>query len=199
VKRFAFNLVCAGSLLLFATVIGLCFVSYKRAVVVQHRSLSRPLPTRTVVGHWTVGVSWGSLMYASDVNTVDYATPTEADEQAQLSSARPSPRFDSIEAVPMVLIRPNVRDIGVARYVITDRPSRSDRIVLVPCWLAALTCAILPAVWVDRRRRQRNALRRLAAGLCPKCGYDLRESPGRCPECGTPAEQGINGNTAIAS
>jgi hypothetical protein len=138
-------------------------------------------------------------MYASDVNTVDYATPAEADEQAQFASARPPPRFDSIEAVPMVLVRPNVRDIGIARYIVTKRPSRSDRIVLVPCWLAALACALLPGIWVTRWRRTRNARRRLAAGLCPRCGYDLRGSPGRCPECGTPAEYGTSGNTVIAS
>jgi hypothetical protein len=192
VKRTVFNLAAAVSLLLFCTVIGLCFVSYKRAVVVKHRSVTQPSPTRTVVGHRTLGVSWGSLMYASDVNIVDYASAAEADEQAQLARAQPSPRFDSIEAVPMVLIRPNARDIGVARYVISDRPSRSDRIVLVPCWAAALMAAILPAVWVHRWRRRRSARQRSDAGLCPKCGYDLRESPGRCPECGTPAAQELD-------
>lgn len=201
-KPTVFNLAALSSLLLFCTVIGLCFVSYKRAVVVKHRSVTQPSPTRTVVGHRTLGVSWGSLMYASDVNIVDYASPAEADEQTQLAKAQPSPRFDSIEAIPMVLIRPNARDIGIARYVISDRPSRSDRIVLVPCWLAALVAAILPAIWVDRRRRRRKALQRSDAGLCANCGYDLRESPGRCPECGTPVSPDFAqqpANTVVAA
>jgi hypothetical protein len=41
--------------------------------------------------------------------------------------------------------------------------------------------AILPTLWLLRRRRVRLRVRR---GLCPACGYDVRASPGRCPECG---------------
>ena len=44
-----------------------------------------------------------------------------------------------------------------------------------------LAPALLPAVWLWRRRRVR---RRLRAGVCPACGYDVRATPGRCPECG---------------
>ena len=62
---------------------------------------------------------------------------------------------------------------------------RSDdwRVAFRP-WLAIALLLVLPALWLNTRRKVRRARRR---GLCPTCGYDLRASPERCPECGRTA------------
>ena len=56
------------------------------------------------------------------------------------------------------------------------------RLIVIPWWAPTLLFAIAPAFWLAHYRRHR---RRTRAGLCPKCGYDLRASSERCPECGT--------------
>jgi hypothetical protein len=63
---------------------------------------------------------------------------------------------------------------GFERY---DPPT----VVRFPLWLPAVLFALPPALWLRRRLKRR---RRTGAGLCPRCGYDLRATPGRCPECG---------------
>jgi hypothetical protein len=62
--------------------------------------------------------------------------------------------------------------------------------VIVPSWFAVLLSAIPPGLWYLLWRRRHQTQIRLNSGQCVRCGYDLRETPGRCPECGavsTPA------------
>ena len=52
----------------------------------------------------------------------------------------------------------------------------------VPYWFVAAAGMVVPALWLVAARRRRKRAR---AGLCRRCGYDLRATAaGRCPECG---------------
>ena len=53
-----------------------------------------------------------------------------------------------------------------------------ERDVVVPIWFVFAAAMILPAA------RFRCRHRKLGAGFCSTCGYDLRATPDRCPECG---------------
>jgi hypothetical protein len=55
----------------------------------------------------------------------------------------------------------------------------------VPYWFVVIATASLPGWSLICSSRRAARRRRAAGGLCAKCGYDLRATPGRCPECGT--------------
>jgi hypothetical protein len=65
----------------------------------------------------------------------------------------------------------------------------------IPLWFVATLLAIAPGVAARRLRHERRRRRRIAAGLCGACGYDVRASGERCPECGllvpSPAGRGL--------
>src|SRR5262245_14877081 len=55
--------------------------------------------------------------------------------------------------------------------------SRSGSEVFIPLWMPALAFGSFLGLCIHRPSRRR-------LGLCHRCGYDLRGSPGACPECG---------------
>ena len=61
----------------------------------------------------------------------------------------------------------------------------TESIITVPHWLLILPTAVAPLAWLRSDLARRRRRRRVRHNLCPRCGYDLRATPGRCPECGT--------------
>jgi hypothetical protein len=66
----------------------------------------------------------------------------------------------------------------------TSYVDRTNAEIVFPHWAAAVVFTALPLI---RVRRRLIDIRRKRAGLCVKCGYDLRahNAGHRCPECGT--------------
>ena len=75
------------------------------------------------------------------------------------------------------------REWGVAGFGVRQNSNQNGTsgFLLLPHWFLVALAATLPVVWIVRRWR---GARREKKGLCPRCGYDLRATPGRCPECG---------------
>ena len=95
------------------------------------------------------------------------------------------PEYEFIDLVPHWL-----KQNGFACTVTEPRnPFGSGKVldVVVPAKWATICFAIPPLIWRAGPRRRHNIMvSRLKAGLCLRCGYDMRSSSSACPECGKP-------------
>ena len=86
------------------------------------------------------------------------------------------------------------------RRLVTGKPPVLGvyRAIWTPHWLIALLVATpaLPIIWRGRIATRRA--RRIAAGRCAACGYDLRASNLRCPECGAETARAVHSSDAAA-
>jgi hypothetical protein len=170
--------------------------SYWRTVCVVWRGAERD-GLRTVDHHRVAGFVYGWLAVE-----VDYTNTVHRDAAAAVSHmANP---WHGTEFAVLPAVNPNfagygVTHLGVAKYVSKSQGNGAERIWLAQGWLVALALAAPPAAWVRGSRRRRTARHRLAAGLCPRCGYDLRGSPDRCPECGAAPESQRQGRRGVAA
>ena len=121
--------------------------------------------------------------YAAEIQPVFSAAPV-----LQWQTTPPQSSSMTPAAVPAVLRWLGVRWYGRDNFFVDEGAHagvyRQLRLRL-PFPLATAALAVAPASWLALSLRRRVVRRRrLAAGQCPQCAYDLRGGGTQCPECG---------------
>ena len=162
----------ASAVLCLASAVG-WVDSYRTARVVRGRG-ARPRDSaeaRSVVATSFKGVTYVSgLRYSAD---------------ARLPAGGQELRLGTLP-FEKVAIPPDAWSRAGFQHRVVRVPGGAGQLFAVPYWFWVAADAVLPSLWVIRRRRARN---RRAVGCCPACGYDLRATLDRCPECGTSAKK----------
>jgi len=189
VKRRAFNIVSALSLLLCVAVAVLWVRSYwaSDAIYVMRWEDEEQLTffTQDVLVVGRGGVGFSRRVESGDRGT--FRNDVEAGSKAR-GWAIHSPQWLRREAkYPQF----HVLSTDVPTWFHWRRWARGDfkgrpgtqywYDLIVPLWCLVLPFAVAPLLWMNGWRRRRRRNRR---GLCPSCGYDLRATLERCPECG---------------
>jgi hypothetical protein len=181
VIRGLFNLIATVSLLLAFTAIVFWIRSYQHESAIGYGEANSGVFYDLIVSHGLIAFE---TITVPDVE-LDYAQGVWGylDQPNQLvSSWRDYYRFGRVQSAWGLIYADGMRELPISGNGRTITPATA---VAVPMWTVTGLLLLLP---IARFASLSHSRRRQQAGLCPKCGYDLRESPERCPECGTPVQ-----------
>jgi hypothetical protein len=167
VRRLLPNIATGVSLLLFVAVAGLWVRSYFRGDVV---GFAAGPPPPAVSSEWFVRSNYGVLYFARNDNWLRGFDPRPVQWQSH-----PPDRFFCGPVVQASFV------LGPFSVGGMKGRTMSHAALTLPHWLPAGAAALGPVLCLRRFLRTRS---RRSRGLCPRCGYDRRATPGRCPECG---------------
>ena len=182
-RRRLFNAAALLSLLLYALALAALVRSLWRSDQFMWLRLQDAPPSH--YRWYTVVMSGrGGIELAQDAEVYDLA----AAQQYRGLLLPDGWRYQGHSAGPPRYPRPafNTRERARFGFWVKWHHTRSvvRREIILPYWFLAIVTGILPTAWLITRRRESLRRRRAAAGLCTRCGYDLRASSGMCPECG---------------
>jgi hypothetical protein len=182
--------------LLFISFVLYGFVGWRASTVVQRRVTSLGEPERTV---FDADCEWWGMFSAEGVIAIGYEREhLSAEDESRFSSKRmplgSEKNFGffilngSGAAMP-VFKNPADRVSLLGLGIGTVRPwynqpssyHYAHRVRFPYWWLFA----VFVVTFIIRFRKRQKIRSRIARGLCPTCGYDLRATPDRCPECGS--------------
>jgi hypothetical protein len=169
--RILFHLAAGVSAILFLAAVGLWVASYLQ----EHRLVRFGRET-----YWAVSPSRGDL----GIVHISFEVPG-----VQYPSSQWGWRWQTVPPrnlrVALGQLYPK-RSVAFAGFVYarSGMLNGPSWLLLVPIPFLVALLALLPLADVLIIRRRRRRVRRLAAGLCVRCGYDLRATPEKCPECG---------------
>jgi hypothetical protein len=196
VRRALLTFVAAISFLLLLAVLYLWVRSHFIAEVIYFRPTTAPeefaSPMPNKPGRWEF--QWNLASSAGKAQVVRRNIGMSEGREAKTWHLRPDDPASLTTLSPRDPLDVDWRIAGI-QYFRSDRRYFTSgqmrawvwgfMIVTVPYWLLAVATAIPPAFMTARFLRHSNRRRRIKAGLCPNCGYDLRATPGACPECGS--------------
>jgi hypothetical protein len=123
---------------------------------------------------WLVAQYWTITIFIS-IGGNDYQLrlyPNRAEFDRDVNTGKPTHVMPGLDFWP--------RRNSDLRWLPGLRAQEEVQSVYIPYWFA-----VAPLAWLFYRRADGKRLR---AGRCLFCGYDLRATPDRCPECGNVPE-----------